>query len=46
MNTIPKSHWAYGLWAMAWLLKCIQAGSQQGITLPMAETDYWTNFNR
>lgn len=31
---------------MAWLLKCIQAGNKQGITPPMAETDYRTNFNR
>ena len=31
---------------MAWLLKCIQAGTQQGVTPPAAETDHWTNFNR
>ena len=31
---------------MAWLLKCIQAGTQQGVTPPVAETDHWTNFNR
>ena len=31
---------------MAWLLKCIQAGTQPGVTPPAAETDYWTNFNR
>lgn len=31
---------------MAWLLKCIQAGAQQGVTPPVAETDHWTNFNR
>lgn len=31
---------------MAWLLKCIQAGAQQGVTPPAAETDHWTNFNR
>ncbi len=31
---------------MAWLLKCIQSGTQQGVTPPAAETDYWTNFNR
>lgn len=31
---------------MAWLLKCIQAGVQQGVTPPAAETDHWTNFNR
>lgn len=30
---------------MAWLLKCIQAGAQQGMTPPAAETDHWTNFN-
>jgi len=31
---------------MAWLLKCIQAGTQQGVTVPVAETEHWTNFNR
>ncbi|MDE7245980.1 MAG: flavodoxin family protein [Oscillospiraceae bacterium] len=31
---------------MAWLLKCIQAGNQQGVTPPVAETAQWTNFNR
>ncbi len=31
---------------MAWLLKCIQAGKQQGITTPVAEAAHWTNFNR
>ena len=31
---------------MAWLLKCIQAGRQQGVTPPAAETTHWTNFNR
>lgn len=31
---------------MAWLLKCIQAGKQQGVTPPTAETAHWTNFNR
>ena len=31
---------------MAWLLKCIQVGAQQGVTPPVAETDHWTNFNR
>lgn len=25
---------------MAWLLKCIQAGAQQGVTPPVAETDH------
>lgn len=31
---------------IAWLLKYIQAGAQQGVTPPVAETDHWTNFNR
>jgi len=31
---------------MAWLLKCIQAGKQDGIAAPVAEMEYWTNFNR
>jgi multimeric flavodoxin WrbA len=31
---------------MAWLLKCIQVGKQQGVTVPVAETEHWTNFNR
>lgn len=31
---------------MAWLLKCIQAGQQSGIEVPIAETANWTNFNR
>lgn len=31
---------------MAWLLKCIQAGTQQSVTPPAAETDCWINFNR
>ena len=31
---------------MAWLLKCIHSGMQQGITPPTAETSHWTNFNR
>ena len=31
---------------MAWLLKCIHTGAQQGITPPEAETTHWTNFNR
>lgn len=31
---------------MAWLLKCIQAGAQQGVMPPAAETDHWTNFHR
>lgn len=31
---------------MAWLLKCIQAGQQSGIEVPIAETANWTNFKR
>lgn len=31
---------------MAWLLKCIQAGAQQGMKPPTAETQSRTNFNR
>lgn len=31
---------------MAWLLKCIQAGREQGITAPQAETACRTNFIR
>lgn len=31
---------------MAWLLSCIEAGRQQGHIPPMAEQEYWTNFNR
>jgi len=31
---------------MAWLLKCIEAGKQQDVTPPLAETIHWTNFNR
>lgn len=31
---------------MAWLLKCIRAGRQNGIEVPFAETADWTNFNR
>lgn len=31
---------------MAWLLKCIHTGAQQGITPPEAEMTHWTNFNR
>ncbi len=30
---------------MSWLLKCIQAGKQQGVIPPTAETAHWTNFN-
>lgn len=29
---------------MAWLLKCIEAGKQAGITLPEYEPHLWTNF--
>lgn len=31
---------------MAWLLKCIEAGSNNGITLPENEQRVWTNFIR
>ena len=31
---------------MAWILKCIQAGKQFGITVPQTETSAWTNFIR
>lgn len=31
---------------MAWLLKCIQTGQQNGIEAPFTETANWTNFNR
>lgn len=31
---------------MAWLLRCIEAGRQQGRTTLQAERDHWTNFNR
>lgn len=31
---------------MAWLLRCIEAGRQQGQIPPIAETTYWSNFNR
>lgn len=31
---------------MAWLLRCIEAGRQQGCFPPQAEQDHWTNFNR
>lgn len=29
---------------MAWLLKCIEAGKQNGVTLPEREDRVWTNF--
>ena len=31
---------------MAWLLKCIAAGKEQGILPPAAEREHWTNFIR
>ena len=31
---------------MAWLLKCIQLGKENGITLPEREPHLWTNFVR
>lgn len=31
---------------MAWLLKCIQLGKENGITLPKREPPVWTNFVR
>ncbi len=31
---------------MAWFLKCVEAGKQQGIKAPDAETAAWTNFIR
>lgn len=31
---------------MAWLLKCIEAGKEKGITKPEAERKAWTNFIR
>ena len=31
---------------MAWLLKCIQLGKENGITLPEREPPVWTNFVR
>lgn len=31
---------------MAWLLKCIQLGKENGITLPERESPVWTNFVR
>lgn len=31
---------------MAWLLRCIEAGRQQGCLPLQAEQDHWTNFNR
>lgn len=31
---------------MAWMLRCIQAGKEQGVLPPQAEQQYRTNFNR
>ena len=31
---------------MAWMLRCIEAGKEKGVTPPAAETRHWTNFNR
>ena len=31
---------------MAWMLRCIEAGKENGVTPPTAETQHWTNFNR
>ena len=31
---------------MAWLLKCIQLGKENGISLPEREPPVWTNFVR
>lgn len=31
---------------MAWLLRCIRAGQEQGCLPPDAEREQWTNFNR
>ena len=31
---------------MAWLLKCIQAGKDQGVAVPCIERTYRTNFNK
>ena len=31
---------------MAWMLRCIEAGKEKGVTPPAAETQHWTNFNR
>lgn len=32
--------------SMTWMLRCIEAGKEKGITPPAAETQHWTNFNR
>ena len=31
---------------MVWMLRCIEAGKEKGVTPPAAETRHWTNFNR
>lgn len=31
---------------MAWILKCIEAGKQSGVTSPQTEKSAWTNFIR
>ena len=31
---------------MAWMLKCIQAGKEKGITPPQMQMEHWTNFIR
>ena len=31
---------------MAWLLRCIEAGKQAGISYPQPEEKVWTNFIR
>ncbi len=31
---------------MAWLLKCLEAGREKGVSTPIVETQYWTNFIR
>ena len=31
---------------MAWMLRCIAAGKENGILPPEAETQYWSSFNR
>ncbi|MBS6677969.1 MAG: flavodoxin family protein [Clostridiales bacterium] len=31
---------------MAWMLRCIEAGKEKGITPPRMQTEHWTNFIR
>ena len=31
---------------MAWILKCIEAGKNNGISVPVPEEKIWTNFIR